>query len=170
MQSLANITPLKPAARAGAIQITGVSQVFRTSGAEVVALSDVSLEIKPGRFVVLVGPSGCGKSTLMKLVTGLLPSTRGEVRVDQRRADDALEDLRGRELAPVPVQVPDPNWQMVAVDISISSSLTLEARRQPVIVTSPPAHPPEPCMTESLIPTRYWTEVSILSPVPLIWV
>jgi NitT/TauT family transport system ATP-binding protein len=41
MQPLANITPLKQAARAGAIQITGVGQVFRTSGAEVVALADV---------------------------------------------------------------------------------------------------------------------------------
>jgi NitT/TauT family transport system ATP-binding protein len=82
MQPLANITPLKPAARAGAIQINGVGQVFRTSGAEVVALSDVSMDIKPGRFVVLVGPSGCGKSTLLMMLAGLRPPTSGSILIN----------------------------------------------------------------------------------------
>jgi NitT/TauT family transport system ATP-binding protein len=79
MQPLANITPLKPASRAGAIQISGVGQVFRTSGTEVVALADVSMDIKPGRFVVLVGPSGCGKSTLLMMLAGLRPPTSGSI-------------------------------------------------------------------------------------------
>jgi NitT/TauT family transport system ATP-binding protein len=79
MQPLANITPLKPASRAGAIQINGVGQVFRTSGAEVVALADVSMDIKPGRFVVLVGPSGCGKSTLLMMLAGLRQPTSGSI-------------------------------------------------------------------------------------------
>jgi NitT/TauT family transport system ATP-binding protein len=39
MQPLANVTPLK---RAGSIQVQNVGQVFRTTGAEVVALSDGS--------------------------------------------------------------------------------------------------------------------------------
>ncbi|TKW76686.1 MAG: ATP-binding cassette domain-containing protein, partial [Bradyrhizobium icense] len=71
MQPLANVTPLKPAARTGAIEVKNVGQVFRTSSQEVVALEDVSLEVKPGRFVVLVGPSGCGKSTLLMMMAGL---------------------------------------------------------------------------------------------------
>jgi NitT/TauT family transport system ATP-binding protein len=79
MQPLANVTPLK---RAGSIQIQNVGQVFRTSGAEVVALSDVSLDIKPGRFVVLVGPSGCGKSTLLMMLAGLRQQTSGTILVN----------------------------------------------------------------------------------------
>src|SRR5256885_2070743 len=62
MQPLANITPLKPA---GAIEVRNVGQIFKTTTQDVVALEDVSLDVKPGRFVVLVGPSGCGKSTLL---------------------------------------------------------------------------------------------------------
>lgn len=78
MQPLANITPLK---LAGAIEVRNVGQVFKTSTQEVVALQDVSLDIKPGRFVVLVGPSGCGKSTLLMMMAGLREQTSGTVTV-----------------------------------------------------------------------------------------
>ena len=58
-----------------------VGQVFRTSSQEVVALEDVSLDVKPGRFVVLVGPSGCGKSTLLMMMAGLRPQTSGSITI-----------------------------------------------------------------------------------------
>jgi NitT/TauT family transport system ATP-binding protein len=54
---------------------------------ELLALTNTTMSIDKGGFVAVVGPSGCGKSTLMKLVTGLLPPTRGEVRVDGRSVD-----------------------------------------------------------------------------------
>ena len=91
MQPLANVTPLKPA-RAGSIQVTGVDQIYRTSGQDVVALSDVSIEVKPGRFVVLVGPSGCGKSSLLMMMAGLRPQTSGTILING-----------------APIDVPDPD-------------------------------------------------------------
>src|ERR1700712_2674366 len=92
MHPLANITPLKPAARAGAVQVTGVGQTYQTSGQEVVAVSDVSFEVKPGRFVVLVGPSGCGKSSLLWMRAGLRRQTSGTILISG-----------------APIDVPDPN-------------------------------------------------------------
>ena len=87
MQPLANITALKPALRAGAVQVTGVGQTYRTSGEDVVAVSDVSFEVRPGRFVVLVGPSGCGKSSLLMMMAGLRRQTSGTITISGAAID-----------------------------------------------------------------------------------
>jgi NitT/TauT family transport system ATP-binding protein len=87
MQPLANITPLKPASRAGAVVLAGVSQTYVTSGESVVAVSDVSFEVKPGRFAVLVGPSGCGKSSLLMMIAGLRRQTTGTILVSGAAID-----------------------------------------------------------------------------------
>ncbi|WP_051386651.1 ABC transporter ATP-binding protein [Bradyrhizobium sp. ARR65] len=82
MQPLANVTPLRSPPRAGAIQINDVGQVYKARGQDVLALSQVSLDIKPGRFVVLVGPSGCGKSTLLMMLAGLRQPTSGTILIN----------------------------------------------------------------------------------------
>src|SRR5690606_17267020 len=46
---------------------------------DVLAVDDVTLEIKPGEFMVLVGPSGCGKSTLLRIIAGLEEVSAGRV-------------------------------------------------------------------------------------------
>lgn len=48
----------------------------------VLALSEVSTEVPPGRFVSILGPSGCGKSTFLRLVAGLESVTSGKLRVN----------------------------------------------------------------------------------------
>lgn len=58
-------------------------------------LEDVSLTIQRGEFVALIGPNGAGKTTLLKIVLGLLPVQRGEVRVFGRAPKD-LGCLRHR--------------------------------------------------------------------------
>jgi multiple sugar transport system ATP-binding protein len=59
-------------------------------------LKDISFEIFPGDFLVLVGPSGCGKSTLLGCIAGLEEVTSGQIWIDGRdvtRENPARRDL-----------------------------------------------------------------------------
>lgn len=55
---------------------------------DVIAVNDVSLEIKDKEFVVLVGPSGCGKTTTLRLVAGLEEAESGEIYIGERLVND----------------------------------------------------------------------------------
>ena len=68
------------------ISINRAAKTFVTrSGEQVVAISEVSLQVKRNEFVCLVGPSGCGKTTLLNLIAGLERPDEGEVRVHGKR-------------------------------------------------------------------------------------
>lgn len=63
------------------IRLSNVSKVYRSRGAEHLAVSDATLDIQFGELVSLVGPSGCGKTTLLKILAGLHGYDSGEVKI-----------------------------------------------------------------------------------------
>jgi branched-chain amino acid transport system permease protein len=52
-----------------------------------VAVNDVSFQVRAGEILGLIGPNGAGKSTTFNLVTGVLPATSGSVSLLGRRID-----------------------------------------------------------------------------------
>jgi len=65
----------------GRIELRTVS--FRYGGPEAPnILSNITLDLAPGRMIAFVGRSGCGKTTLVKLIAGLLEPTEGTILFD----------------------------------------------------------------------------------------
>ena len=66
------------------IELRGVGRRYQVGDNEVVALDDVSFEVRPEEFIVVLGPSGCGKTTLLNMIGALDSPTSGEVVVAGR--------------------------------------------------------------------------------------
>jgi NitT/TauT family transport system ATP-binding protein len=77
MALLEHAAPIRPA-----VEIEGVTLNYFTPERETLALANVSLTVAQGEFIAIVGSSGCGKSTLLSIVSGLLPPSRGSIRID----------------------------------------------------------------------------------------
>src|SRR6266545_4045799 len=73
-----------------------VSKVF-SDGTR--AVSELTLQVDDGEFVVLVGPSGCGKTTSLRMVAGLEDITEGEIRIGERVVNEL--EPRERDIAMV---------------------------------------------------------------------
>ena len=78
------------------VDLRKCSLSYGTQDVPVLALAEADITIAKGEFVAVVGPSGCGKSTLMKLVTGLMPATTGEVWV---RGEKVTAPIKGVGMA-----------------------------------------------------------------------
>ncbi len=76
--------PAEKASKTGHILVDHLRVRFGGDAAAVEAVSDVSMEVKPGDFVSIIGPSGCGKSTLLNVVAGFVKPSEGGVTVDGR--------------------------------------------------------------------------------------
>ncbi|MCW5665516.1 MAG: branched-chain amino acid ABC transporter ATP-binding protein/permease [Piscinibacter sp.] len=70
-------------------------QAARKEFGGLVAVNDVSFDVRAGQILGLIGPNGAGKSTTFNLVTGVLPVTRGEVRL----RGQPIHSLPSREIA-----------------------------------------------------------------------
>ncbi len=84
------------------IKVTHLTKIYKTGEVEVVALDNVSFEIKKGEFVAIMGPSGSGKSTLMQILGALDIPTKGEYWLDGELIanldDDELAEIRNKNI------------------------------------------------------------------------
>ncbi len=79
--------------------ILEVSSIRKEFGG-LVAVNDISFDIKAGQIVGLIGPNGAGKSTTFNLITNVLPTTSGTVRFRGQEIQHLLaRDIAGRGIS-----------------------------------------------------------------------
>ncbi len=88
-------------------------------------LDDVNFNVPPGHLLAIVGPSGCGKTTLLKVITGILEQTEGNLKWDGRDLIDE-EDLHPGDLGYVPQF--SVAYDLLTVEESIASAMTLRTQ------------------------------------------
>ncbi len=78
------------------VRLKNISKIYAD---EVRAVSNISLEINDGEFIILVGPSGCGKSTLLRMVAGLEAISEGDLYISNNRVNNLA--AKDRDIAMV---------------------------------------------------------------------
>jgi NitT/TauT family transport system ATP-binding protein len=84
---------LSEAQDAPSLEVDNVSRVFSGKDDGLVALANVTMDVKQGEFISLVGPSGCGKTTLLKIIAGLMTPSAGEVRFESSVITEPRNDI-----------------------------------------------------------------------------
>ncbi|QXM07425.1 ABC transporter ATP-binding protein [Crassaminicella indica] len=77
------------------VEIKNVRKVYRVGDEKIVALNDVSLEIKKGEVCCFLGTSGSGKSTLLNMMAGLEKPTKGIIKINGKN----VEKMNEKQLA-----------------------------------------------------------------------
>ncbi|MHA1156385.1 MAG: ATP-binding cassette domain-containing protein [Candidatus Heimdallarchaeota archaeon] len=78
------------------ISLKKVSKIYKTKNITVKALDDITFDIHHGEIVFVVGPSGSGKTTFVKLITGMVPSSTGEITVLNNQLHTMTDSERAR--------------------------------------------------------------------------
>ena len=69
------------------------------------AVDNLSFDISPGNIVGFLGPNGAGKSTTMKMLTGFLPPSEGEIFIKERSIDSDAKAIQ-RDIGYLPEGAP----------------------------------------------------------------
>src|SRR5438270_1032411 len=92
---MANLSLVRAQPAETAIAVVELSHTYAGREGAVPALTDISMAVGAGRFVVLVGPSGCGKTSLLMMMAGLRHQTSGTIHVQGRPIDAPDPDRVG---------------------------------------------------------------------------
>jgi ABC-2 type transport system ATP-binding protein len=76
------------------IHIEHLTKTFESTTKTVIAVDDVSFDVRRGEIFGLLGPNGAGKSTLIRILTTLLQPTSGTAWVDRYEITRAPENIR----------------------------------------------------------------------------
>jgi len=69
------------------LEIRNVSKKFVSKNKEILAVDNITFNVRYNEFLSIVGPSGCGKSTLLRMIAGLEKPTSGEILMEGKKIE-----------------------------------------------------------------------------------
>jgi len=75
------------------LRVEHLQKTYRSAQGETEAIRDLTFEVRAGEMVCIVGPSGAGKTTLMRCISGLLPSSGGQITLEGRPVSGPPEGI-----------------------------------------------------------------------------
>jgi len=112
MNETAPVSTAKVAEMQPALAVEGLGYAY----GPVLALDNVSFDVRPGRFTGLLGPNGAGKTTLFALITRLLRPASGWIEI----AGEDLAEASSAALAPLGIVFQQPTLDL---DLTVRQNL-----------------------------------------------
>ncbi len=75
------------------LEIKNITMKYQDISNEIVAIDNVSFDVKEGEFVAIIGPSGCGKSTLLSIICGILEPSSGEIYINGVKTSGISQEI-----------------------------------------------------------------------------
>ena len=68
------------------IELENITKSFNDG--KIIAVNEVNLKLRDRDYIFILGPSGCGKTTLLKIISGLLTPTSGDVYINATEEEE----------------------------------------------------------------------------------
>jgi NitT/TauT family transport system ATP-binding protein len=98
------------------VSAKGLGLTFATNDGDVIALSDVDLDIGRGEFVSFIGPSGCGKTTFLRAIADLERPTAGTLTVNGKTPEQARRERAYGYVFQAPALYP---WRTIEKNVAL---------------------------------------------------
>lgn len=109
------------------IEIKNLSKIYKQKNKNIQVIENISLDIKKNEIISIIGPSGCGKTTLLKLISGLIRSSEGKIKINKKDVEEGDGNLSLIFQKPVLL-----SWRTVRENIELPLELLNKEDRKSV--------------------------------------
>lgn len=66
------------------LELKNINKIYHEKQGEIIALDNISFNVKDKEFISIIGPSGCGKSTILSILANIESLTQGEIKIKNK--------------------------------------------------------------------------------------
>ncbi len=66
------------------LELKNIKKIYHEKQGEIIALDNISFNVRDKEFISIIGPSGCGKSTILSILANIESLTQGEIKIKDK--------------------------------------------------------------------------------------